>query len=47
MRRCQSGQLEWTVNPSASAYAGSNPARRTTENPHSFYYVDFVYVSLV
>ena len=29
MRRCQSGQLELTVNQSPSGYAGSNPARRT------------------
>ena len=30
MRRWQSGQLQWTVNPSDLSYAGSNPARRTT-----------------
>ena len=29
MRRWQSGQLQWTVNPSDLSYAGSNPARRT------------------
>ncbi len=29
MRRCQSGQLEQTVNLPASAYEGSNPSRRT------------------
>ena len=29
MRRWQSGQMHWTVNPTEYSYAGSNPARRT------------------
>src|SRR5690606_11016618 len=30
---CPSGQWEWTVNPSAYAYAGSNPAPATLVRP--------------
>ena len=29
MVRCLSGQKEWTVNPSADAYGGSNPPLTT------------------
>ena len=37
LRRCQSGQLERTVNPPAYAYGGSNPSRRTKTELNGFF----------